>query len=212
MKFIDPELENYCVAKSNHPGKLGDELEVYTKENMYLPQMLTGKMEASFLGFLIRSIGVKRIVEFGTFTGYSALSMAENLPNDGEIFTFDINEISNKVAREFCAKSEHGNKIHPILKPGLEGVKDLTGKFDLVFIDADKCNYINYFNWAVENLSDKGIIVVDNALWSGNVLKTENIDESTQTIKELNDIIANREDLYGTLLPVRDGMFLVKKL
>jgi caffeoyl-CoA O-methyltransferase len=212
VKFIDPALENYCVEKSNHPGALGDELEAYTKEHMYLPQMLTGKMEASFLGFLIRSIGVKRIVEFGTFTGYSALSMAENLPDDGEIFTFDINEVSNKVAREFWAKSEHGKKITPILKPGLEGVKDLQGQFDLVFIDADKCNYINYFNWAVENLSDKGIIVVDNALWSGSVLKTEDIDESTQTIKDLNDLIASRDDLYGSLLPVRDGMFLVKKL
>lgn len=212
MKFISEEIENYCISKSNLPSRLNDELEIDTRANTDLPQMLVGKMEASFLGFLIRSHRVKNIVEFGTFTGYSALAMAENLPSDGQITTFDINEKSTTIAKKYWSQSEHGNKINLILGNALESIKKIDFKIDLAFIDADKDNYTNYLKESLERLSPNGIIIVDNVLWSGSVLDKNNTKASTKAIRSMNDYVASNDNLYGTLLPIRDGMFLIQKI
>ena len=211
MKFIDKELESYAINKSNRPSKICDELEGYTRNNIDMSQMLVGKMEASFLGFLIKSLNVKNIVEFGTFTGYSALAMAEALPEDGTVTTFDINTDNGEVAKRFWSKSESSNKITQIIGPALESIQNYHKPIDLAFIDADKVNYLNYLNACLDKLSPTGIIVIDNVLWSGNVLKPAET-ASTKGIQEVNDFIANNDHLYGTLLPIRDGMFLIKKL
>ena len=211
MKFISEEIENYSISKSNKPSIVCDEIQTYTKENVDMSQMLIGQMEASFLGFLIRSHKVKTVVEFGTYTGYSALAMAENLPTDGKVYTFDIDAENGKIAQSFWDKSSHGNKIQQIIGPALESISKIEDKIDLAFIDADKVNYTNYLNACLERLSENGIIVIDNVLWSGSVLK-ESDQESTQAIQAVNDYIANRDDLYGTLLPIRDGMFLIQKI
>ena len=212
MKFIDPALEEYSISKSTLPSALADELEQYTKENVAIPQMLVGKLEASFLGFLVRSLGVKNVLEFGTYTGYSALNFAENLPSDGKVITLDINPETTKLAQNFWDKSPDGNKIQSILGSGIESLKHLReNKFDLVFIDADKTNYMSYLKKSLKLLSEKGVVVLDNMLWSGNILK-DNQDESTEALKEVNSFIKNSPDLYGTLLPIRDGMFLVMKI
>jgi caffeoyl-CoA O-methyltransferase len=179
--------------------------------------MLIGKMEASFIGFLLRSIGAKRILELGTYTGYSALTMAENIPEDGEIFTVDINKETVELAKNFWKQSPHGHKITSILGSGLDIIPTLTGQFDFVFIDADKRNYIDYLKLTIPLLSSQGIIVIDNVLWSGRVVPgsessgSDLHDRNTDFIRELNDYIANEPTLYGTLLPIRDGMFLVRK-
>ncbi len=212
MKFIDLSLENYCIRKSTTPSQVCNELEKYTKENISMSQMLIGKMEASLLGFLIRSNHVKNIVEFGTYTGYSALAMAEQLPNDGKVYTFDIDEENAKIAREFWSKSEHGNKITQIIGPALESIKEIDFEIDLAFIDADKGNYSNYLTETLKKLSHRGVIVVDNVLWSGKVLETAPKDESTRAIQALNNLVKDSPELYGTLLPVRDGMFLITKV
>lgn len=215
MKLIDEQIEKYCIEKSNVPSSLCNDLELYTRENVHGAQMLIGKMEASLLGFFIRSIGAERILELGTFTGYSALAMAEQLPANGELITLDINEKTVQLAKTYWEKSPHGTKIKSLLGPGLETLNQVQGKFDLVFIDADKRNYLLYLEKSLELLTEKGMIVIDNVLWAGRVVEapgdSEDEHRNTKFIRELNDTIAKREDLYGTLLPLRDGLFLIKK-
>lgn len=215
MKLIDEQIEKYCIEKSNVPSSLCNDLELYTRENVHGAQMLIGKMEASLLGFFIRSIGAVRILELGTFTGYSALAMAEQLPANGELITLDINEKTVQLAKTYWEKSPHGTKIKSLLGPGLETLNQVQGKFDLVFIDADKRNYLLYLEKSLELLTEKGMIVIDNVLWAGRVVEapgdSEDEHRNTKFIRELNDTIAKREDLYGTLLSLRDGMFLIKK-
>jgi len=215
MKLIDEQIEKYCIEKSNVPSSLCNDLELYTRENVHGAQMLIGKMEASLLGFFIRSIGAVRILELGTFTGYSALAMAEQLPTNGELITLDINEKTVQLAKSYWEKSPHGTKIKSLLGPGLETLNQVQGKFDLVFIDADKRNYLLYLEKSLELLTDNGMIVIDNVLWGGRVVEapgdSEDEHRNTKFIRELNDTIKKRSDLYGSLLPVRDGMFLIAK-
>lgn len=217
MGFIDKKIEDYCIAKSNLPSPDCDRIESYTRANVHGAQMLIGKMEASFMGFLLRSIEAKRVLELGTFTGYSALTIAENLPEDGEVITVDVNAETVALAKEFWGQSKHGHKIQSKLGSGLDIIPTLGGTFDFVFIDADKKNYIQYLQMTVPMLSSKGMIVLDNTLWSGRVVpdSTEEghklIDSNTEFIRKVNDYIAANDELYGTLLPVRDGMFLVRR-
>jgi caffeoyl-CoA O-methyltransferase len=217
MQITDKKIEEYCISKSSLPSKDCLSIEEYTRANVHGAGMLIGKMEASFIGFLLRSIKAKRVLELGTFTGYSALTMAEHLPDAGEIITIDINKETVGLAKEFWEKSVHGYKIKSIMGSALDIIPTLSGKFDLVFIDADKRNYIDYLKLTVPMLSENGIIVIDNVLWSGKVLPDFVLDESshndrnTEFIRAVNDYIAGSTDLYGTLMPIRDGMFLVQK-
>lgn len=210
--FGNVEIDQYAVDHSTEPSKLCDELDLYTKENIPMSQMVVGKLEASFLGLLIRLRGVKSILELGTFTGYSALAMAEHLPDDGEIVTVDISKETTDVAKNFWQKSPHKNKINLFLGSGKQYFKDNPlKKFDLVFIDADKENYPVYFELALQRLNERGIILLDNALWSGKPLKGKGQDLSTDKIIEVNEYIQSRDDLYKTLLPIRDGLYCVMK-
>lgn len=211
MKFIDEKIEQYCVEKSSTPSSNCDEIQKYTLEKEHWAQMLTGKMEASFIGFLIRSHSVKRVLEFGTFTGYSALAMAESLPQSGEVVTLDKDPRVQEVAKSFWKKSPHGNKITPLLGEAQDLLSNIKGSFDLIFIDADKVNYLNYLKYSLEKLSKGGIILIDNVLWSGKVIGDDQ-SKSTQAIREVNDYIQSSKNLYSTLLPIRDGIFLVQKI
>lgn len=217
MQITDKNIEEYCISKSDIPSKDCLSIEEYTKANVHGAGMLIGKMEASFIGFLLRSIKARRVLELGTFTGYSALTMAENLPENGEIITVDINKETVELALGFWAKSAHGHKIKSVMGSGLDIIPTLTGKFDFVFIDADKRNYIDYLKLTVPMLSESGMIVIDNVLWGGQVLPgsestgSDLRDRNTDFIRAVNDYIAESKDLYGTLMPVRDGMFLVQK-
>lgn len=217
MQMVDKKIEEYCIAKSNLPSSDCDKIEEYTRAHIHGAQMLIGKMEASFIGFLLRSIEARRVLELGTFTGYSALTMAENLPADGEVITVDINETNVSLAKDFWQQSANGHKIKSVLGSGLDIIPTLKAPFDFVFIDADKRNYIDYLKLTVPLLSPRGIIVIDNVLWSGKVLPdtildaSEHRDRNTEFIRMVNDYIASEPTLYGTLLPIRDGMFLVKK-
>ena len=216
MNLVDQKIEDYCLQKSNLPSSDCDSIEQFTRANVHGAQMLIGKMEASFLGFLLKSIGAKRVLEFGTFTGYSALAMAEHLPADGEVITLDINEKTVALANSFWEKSKHGHKIKSLIGPALETTKNLNGHFDFVFIDADKKNYPAYLEIALGKLSPTGIIVVDNVLWSGRVVESAgdvHTDEhrNTQAIRDFNDLVFSRKDLHAVLLPIRDGMFLIRK-
>ncbi|NOT80901.1 MAG: methyltransferase domain-containing protein [Bacteriovoracaceae bacterium] len=219
MQICDKNIENYCISKSNLPSADCHALEEFTRANIHASQMLIGKMEASFIGFLLRSIKAKNVLELGTYTGYSALAMAENLPEDGSVLTVDINPETVKIAHEFWSKSKHGYKIKSVIGQALQLIPELSRdtKFDFVFIDADKRNYIDYLKLTIPLLSDKGMIVIDNVLWGGKVLPdsildlSEHRDRNTEFIRAVNDYVAASPDLYGTLMPIRDGMFLVQR-
>lgn len=215
--IVDRKIEEYCISKSNLPSQASQAIEKYTLENVHGAGMLIGKMEASFIGFLLRSIKAKRVLELGTFTGYSALIMAENIPQDGEVITIDINGETTSLAKSFWEKSLHGKKIKSYLGNALEVMRNLDGTFDFIFIDADKRNYKSYLENSLELLSAGGVIVVDNTLWGGKVLPgaaldlETHYDRNTEFIQALNDFVADSPAIYGTLLPIRDGMFLIQK-
>lgn len=217
MQMVDKKIEDYCISKSDLPSSDCERIENYTRANVHGAQMLIGKMEASFIGFLLQSIEARRVLELGTFTGYSALSMAENIPNDGEVITIDINQSTVSLAQDFWNQSPHGKKIKSLLGSALDIIPTLKAPFDLVFIDADKRNYVEYLKLTLPLLSARGIIVIDNVLWGGSVLSdaeldlSEHRDRNAEFIRKVNDTIAADPTLYGTLLPIRDGMFLVKK-
>ena len=217
MNFIDKRIENYAIQKSNTPSTLCNELGEYIKEDHPLGRMVCGDLVASTLGFLIKSHGVKNILEIGTFTGYSALAMAEALPEDGSVITIDKNKKINKFAKSYWDRSDHGPKIEAIFGEAIKVIPELAEEektFDMVFIDADKRNYVNYLKQTLPLLSEKGIIIVDNVLWSARVvdgMEGDEEDKSTVYLKEFNDYVENQVNLYATLLPLRDGIFLIQK-
>lgn len=209
LTLVSPELESYSVSKSEPVDALLQELELVTNQETTLPVMLTGQLEGRFLKLMVQVTGARRVLEIGTFTGYSALSMAEGLPVDGKLVTLDIDPDSVGIAKRFIERSEHGHKIEIKLGPALESLKALTGEFDLVFIDADKVNYGNYYEAVLPLLKPGGVILIDNVLYSGQVVKP-NCDNS-RAIAQLNDRIAKDERVDRVLLPIRDGIFFIRK-
>ncbi len=210
MSFTPKEIEDYCVAHSSGLSEVATELMLHTRASIHGSRMLIGELESSVLKFLIKLGQVKTVVEFGTYTGFSSLIMAEALPDDGQIITIDINPETSKVAKSFWDKSSVGHKIQQILKPGPEAIKDLHGTYDLIFIDADKNGYPLYLDWAIEHLSARGLIISDNTLWYGKVL-TAGLDKQTDSIRLHNEKAKNLEGFTKTLLPIRDGMFLITR-
>ena len=156
-------------------------------------------------------VQAKQVLEIGTFTGYSALCFAEALPSDGRIITCDIDDKAVAMAKTYWAKSNEGRKIESRLGPAVDTLKTLSGSFDLIFIDADKINYVNYYRRALELVSERGVILIDNVLWSGDVLKSREVDTSTAAIQELNRLIAADPQVNAVLVTIRDGIFLIRK-
>ena len=210
MSFVPKEIEDYCIHHSSKPSQVAQDLMKHTQTSVHGSNMLIGEMEGSVLKFLIKLGRVKSIIELGTFTGYSALIMAEALPEDGQIITIDVNPETSKIAQSFWDQSPHGKKIKQILKPGLEALATLSGEFDLFFIDADKNNYPAYLEWALGHLSPHGLIITDNTLWYGKVLEA-GVDKKTDSIREHNEKARLLEGYTKTLLPIRDGMFLIQR-
>jgi caffeoyl-CoA O-methyltransferase len=211
MNMIPKEIEDYCISHSTAPSETARSLQKFTMESVHGSQMLIGEMEGSVLRFLIKLGKVKKVLELGTYTGYSALIMAEALPDDGKVITIDVNPHTSEIAKSYWSKSAHGKKIEIILKPGLEALEELRGEeFDFIFIDADKNNYPNYLQWAIQHLSPHGVIVIDNTLWSGKVLEA-GLDAQTDSIREHNRLARNLDGYIKTLLPIRDGMYLIQK-
>jgi caffeoyl-CoA O-methyltransferase len=208
--MIPQDIEKYCIEHSTRPSSTVSELGDFTKNQIHGSHMLIGELEASILAFLIKLGNVKKILELGTYTGYSALAMAEQLPEDGEIITIDINPHTTATARAYWDKSPHGKKITQILKPAMDAIQTINDQFDLIFIDADKNNYSNYLDWSLLHLSQHGSIVIDNTLWYGKVL-TPGLDKQTDSIISHNIKAKNLEGYTKVLLPIRDGMFLITR-
>ncbi len=207
---MEKTIEQYCLEHSTHPSTLTREIVEYTKLHVPGARMLIGELEASLLTFLIHSLGVKRILELGTFTGYSSLCMAEQMAEDGRITTVDVNKWTTGIAQSFWDKSPHGKKITAVISKGREYLETLEEKFDLIFIDADKNSYPYYVEWAKDHLTSNGIIIVDNTLWSQKVLDASP-DEQTQSIIKATQMASGWDDFVSTLLPIRDGMLMLKR-
>ncbi len=207
--LLPPEIEEYAEAHTEPPGPLFEELREKTYAQMNSPHMQVGRLEGTFLRLLVKLARARRVLEVGTFTGYSALMMAEGLPDDGELVTCDIDPNATAMAREFFARSPHGKKIHLRMGPALETLKTLQGPFDLAFIDADKTNYSAYYDAVVPLLRSGGLLVADNTLWSGRILQPE--DASDHALVAFNQKVAADPRVDKVLLTVRDGMMLALK-
>lgn len=210
MSFIvDEAIEGYAEKHTTAPEPLLAELAAETRESMASPQMLTGTIEGRFLELLVAGTGARRVLEIGTFTGYSALSMAAALPPDGHVDTLDIEPRHAEVAQRYFDRSPHGDKITLHLGPALETLRRLEGEFDFVFIDADKENYDAYYEAVLPRLAERGLVAIDNTLWSGRVL--DPADDNARAIAALNAKIAADERVVAVQLTVRDGVTLVRR-
>jgi caffeoyl-CoA O-methyltransferase len=207
--IVDPRVEAYAEEHTTPDGELFERLAAETGEKTTAPEMMVGRLEGQFLRVLVRSLRARRILELGTFTGYSSISMALALPAGGRVITCDVNEETNAIARRYAQEAGVADRIEYRLGPALEAIAQLDGPFDLVFIDADKPNYINYYEATLPMLAEGGLIVVDNTLWSGRVIDEEDTEETTQAIRALNDHVSADPRVENVLLTVRDGMNLV---
>jgi caffeoyl-CoA O-methyltransferase len=207
--IVEPRVEEYAEAHSSPDGELFERLAAETREKSEAPQMMVGLLEGRFLGALVRSTGAKRILELGTFTGYSSISMALALPDDGRLVTCDVNPETTEIARRYATEAGVVDRIDYRTGPGLDTIAQLEGEFDLVFIDADKPNYLNYYEATLPRLSAGGVMILDNTLWSGRVADPQEDDDNTRAIREVNDHILADPRVNNVLLTVRDGMNLV---
>jgi caffeoyl-CoA O-methyltransferase len=208
--IVDPGVEAYAEAHTTPLPDLFDRLAAETREKTTLPQMMVGRTEGRFLGFLVRLRGARHILELGTFTGYSSICMALELQNDGHLITCDVNEETTEIARRYAAEAGVIDLIDYRLGPAAETVAGLEGPFDLVFIDADKAGYIDYYEAALPKLAEDGLVVADNVLWSGRVVEAD-ADDSTREIQRFNEHVRNDERVESVMLSVRDGMTLIRR-
>ncbi|MCH7953013.1 MAG: class I SAM-dependent methyltransferase [Chloroflexi bacterium] len=210
LTLVPEEIEAYAQDHSTAVPPLLAELTQATQEKFGgLAMMLSGQVEGLLLQTLVASIGAKRALEVGTFTGFSALMMAAALPDDGEIVTLEISAEHAAFARSFFERSPDGHKVRLIEGPALDSLQTLEGPFDLVFIDADKAGYVDYYEAALSMLSERGVIAVDNVLWSGYVLDPK--EDDGRAIAAFNDHVARDERVSHVLLTIRDGIMLIRR-
>ena len=214
MHFIPEKLDDYVVAHSQDEPELLQQLNRETYQKILQPRMLSGHYQGRLLSMLSKLIRPKNILEIGTYTGYSALCLAEGMQQNGELHTIDINEELLDFQRKYFDKSGYGNQIHQHLGNALDIIPELETNFDLVFIDADKENYTNYFNCIINQLNSGGIILSDNVLWSGKVLETtfKKEDTSTPALIEYNAHINKDPRVETVMLPIRDGLTISRKI
>jgi len=202
-------VEEYAIDHTTEDSYVLKELIETSEEELRYTDMLSGRLVGRLLSLLIKISGAKRVLEVGTFTGYSALTMAEALPVDGELFTCEYNERYEKIARSFLDKSKVGDKIHMMMGPALKTIPRIQGNFDFIFLDADKNNYPNYYELILPRLKKGGLLVIDNVLWDGEVLAPK--DDKAKAIDQLNDRIARDPAVEQVMLTVRDGVTVVRK-
>jgi caffeoyl-CoA O-methyltransferase len=212
--MIDEKIQDYVEKHTSQENKVLETLRRKTYEERSDKSMLSGFYQGRLLAMLSKMLAPRRILEIGTYMGYSALCLAEGLTEDGKIITLDVNEETNQIAKEFWAKSDLGSKIEARLGNALEIIPTLNETFDLVFIDADKQNYLNYYNLVFPKLRIGGIVVADNVLWSGRVLEVETgdeVNESTKALHEYNQKIQADGRVANILFAVRDGLMIARK-
>lgn len=213
MDPFSDRLFNYASLHSTDEPKLLAQLRRETHQKVLQPRMLSGALQGRFLSILSKITQPNRILELGTFTGYATLCLAEGLNQNGEILTIDKNEELVDFQNKYFEASGKAQQIHSYLGEALDILPTITGTFDLIFIDADKSNTVNYFHACIDMLCKGGLLLTDNVLWSGKVLnKTEKGDDETAIIKDFNELAASDPRIETVLLPLRDGLTLSRKI
>ena len=209
--FISEELDHYITAHSAIEPKLLAELNKETLLKVLNPRMLSGHYQGRMLSMISKLINPKHILEIGTYTGYATLCLAEGLTNDGTVDTIDINEELVSIQNKYFERSDYRNNIRQHLGMALDIIPTLDKEFDLVFIDADKANYANYFDVVLPKMNPGGVILSDNVLWSGKVLaEAKPNDKSTVALKAYNEKINNDSRVESVILPIRDGLTITR--
>ena len=208
---VDPAIETYAEEHTSPPTEALQRLAEETTSTLDAPQMMVGALEGRVLEMLVFLSGARRVLEIGTFSGYSSISMAAGLPEGGRIVTCDISEKHAEVARRHIEANGLSDRIEVRVGPALETLAELDGPFDFVFIDADKGNYSNYFEAVLPKLSDRGLIAVDNTLWSGRVIDPSDEEPDTIAIRDFNTKIAEDPRVVNVILTVRDGITLIRR-
>ena len=212
MEFISQKIDDYVCAHTEDEPQLLYELNRETHINVLRPRMLSGHFQGRVLSLLSHMIKPKNVLEIGTYTGYSALCFAEGLAEGGKILTIDKKEELEDLVNEFIQKSEYKNAIECRIGDAMEIIPTLRDEYDLVFIDADKSNYINYYNMVFDKVSKGGYIIIDNVLWSGKVTEeVEKGDVDTQVLVDLNKLIHEDKRVQEVLFPIRDGLMIARK-
>ncbi|MES2130837.1 MAG: O-methyltransferase [Bacteroidota bacterium] len=212
MEFISEDLSNYCATHTSNESEVLKKLNRETHLKVVSPRMLSGHLQGRFLSFISKLKQPKLIVEIGTYTGYSALCLAEGLAENGKLISIDVNEETSAFAKSFIQQTDYANKIELVIADAKEYIKTITDPIDLIFIDADKKNYLNYYHLAIEKLSSGGLIIGDNVLWSGKITMPESaMDRETLALHEFNKFVQQDARVENILLPVRDGLMVVRK-
>jgi predicted O-methyltransferase YrrM len=214
MEFIDKELAAYAENHTTRESSLIAKLNRDTYANVLAPRMLSGHLQGRLLSMFSKMIQPKAILEIGTYTGYAALCLAEGLSKDGVLHTIDINEELETRIQRFVDESEYADNIKLHIGNALDIIPTLNEDFQLVFIDADKDNYINYYELLIDKLPSGAIIISDNVLWSGKVIDAKQLaeDEDTKVLDQFNKMVQDDKRVENILLPVRDGIMVARKL
>jgi predicted O-methyltransferase YrrM len=218
FKFAEnsPELEKYLFSFGVNEHPLQKEIREYTEKNLGNSAIMQiSPDQGALLQFIIKSSNIQNCLEIGTFTGYSTLTMALALPENGSIVSLDIDKINTDVAKKYWNKHSVGKKIDFILAPALETMEEFINQdkiFDLIFIDADKKNYKNYFLKSIKLLEKDGIVIIDNTLWKGKIIDPNISDDQTISIREFNRFVKDFKGTESMILPIADGMTICRKL
>ncbi len=207
-----PAVEAYAAEHTSPEPALLAELAAETRRFSAMPQMMVGPLEGRFLKMLVAASGARRVLEIGTFTGYSALSMAEALPADGRLITCELDERHAAMARRFIERSPYSELIEVRVGPALDTLATLDGEFDFVFIDADKPGYRAYYEHALRLLAPGGLIAVDNVLWSGRLIDPADDSADTLALREFNDFVHADSRVEVVVVPIRDGVSLIRRV
>jgi caffeoyl-CoA O-methyltransferase len=208
--IVEPRVEDYAEAHTTPDGELFERLAAETREKTEIPQMMVGRIEGRFLAFMVRATGARRVLELGTFTGYSSISIAQALPDGGRVVTCDVNEETTAIARRYAEEAGVVDRIDYRLGPAIESLQELDGPFDLIFIDADKVGYVDYYEAALPKLADRGLILADNTLASGDVVEDEP-GGMAAAIKRFNEHVSADDRVECVMLTIRDGVTLIRR-
>ena len=209
---ITQELQDYILEHGHNLHPVQKEIINYNISLGDIKRMQISISQCQFLHLIIKVTNIKKILEIGTFTGLSTLSMSLALPDDGKIIALDKNEQTNKIAINFFKKAKQDHKITTLIKPALESLDEIKEKFELIFIDADKGNYKEYYEKSLGSLQKNGLIIIDNVLWYGEVTMKNNENKITKTIKDFNEFVSNDNRVEKIIIPLGDGMTICRKL
>lgn len=212
MDFLPKEISSYSENHTDAESELLKRLNRETHAHILKPRMLSGHYQGRLLSMFSKMLAPKLVLEIGTFTGYSALCLAEGLAENGKLITIEINEELQSIAQKYFKESAYSAQIEQIIGDAADIIPNIPNEIDLAFIDADKKNYAKYYELIIGKMRKGGIIIADNVLWSGKVAQADKIDKDTQTLRDYNLLVQTDNRVENILLPIRDGLMVARKL